>query len=564
MKNKPTDDHRRRFLKTAAVSSLALATSQFGFERKSSARSSAQPNILVVVVDEMRLSSGPMGWIPDNVQQKFMPNLYRLWQQSACFHNHYTAATACSPARASLITGLYAHQHFLLSTVNRNSPLLNPAFPTYGSLLSTMGYDCYWWGKFHLAKLADANLSAYGFAGKERYDPIGYPGEGLNGQINDQEIANQFVSWLNARRAAKPNRPFCTTVSFINQSHDIEYFPRQTGCFANESPPFLNFDVASNFLDSDYYSKIISLSNGGAGYPCANFEDPNAPVTPKPSLYRNGAMKWSNDLWGYIDWDIASVGQAPYPVACNQQNTPTTTQPVQPFNYWYALQQLYMYLHYRVDQSIGAVLASLQNSPYAENTIVIFTSDHGEYAGAHGLRGKIGSTYREAIHVPLTVYDPTGRFVNSPSTPRTGYTSSVDVMPMILTLAANGSTAPWTSATSPISYLAARWNICNMLQDPALAATGRPYVLHTSDEIWAQPDGPFHIIGYRTSDGTLGTYSNWQPGGIAIQTEGQETELYDYRSGDRSEVLNVDRASSLYSPYYPGSVRFAERRPLEP
>ena len=91
-------------------------------------------------------------------------------------------------------------------------------------------------------------------------------------------------------------------------------------------------------------------------------------------------MKWSNDLWGYIDWDIASVGQAPYPVACNQQNTPTTTQPVQPFNYWYALQQLYMYLHYRVDQSLGAVLASLQNSPYAENTIVIFTSDHGEYA----------------------------------------------------------------------------------------------------------------------------------------------------------------------------------------
>ena len=174
-------------------------------------------------------------------------NLYRLWQQSACFHNHYTAATACSPARASLITGLYAHQHFLLSTVNRNSPLLNPAFPTYGSLLSTMGYDCYWWGKFHLAKLADANLSAYGFAGKERYDPIGYPGEGLNGQIDDQEIANQFVSWLNARRAAKPNRPFCTTVSFINP-HDIEYFPRQTGCFSNKSPPFLNFDVASNFL----------------------------------------------------------------------------------------------------------------------------------------------------------------------------------------------------------------------------------------------------------------------------------------------------------------------------
>ena len=238
MKNKPTDDHRRRFLKTAAVSSLALATSQFGFERKSSARSSAQPNILVVVVDEMRLSSGPMGWIPDNVQQKFMPNLYRLWQQSACFHNHYTAATACSPARASLITGLYAHQHFLLSTVNRNSPLLNPAFPTYGSLLSTMGYDCYWWGKFHLAKLADANLSAYGFAGKERYDPIGYPGEGLNGQINDQEIANQFVSWLNARRAAKPNRPFCTTVSFINNLMTLSISLDRLGASPTNRLPF--------------------------------------------------------------------------------------------------------------------------------------------------------------------------------------------------------------------------------------------------------------------------------------------------------------------------------------
>jgi hypothetical protein len=59
------------------------------------------------------------------------------------------------------------------------------------------------------------------------------------------------------------------------------------------------------------------------------------------------------------------------------------------------------------------VLNALAQSSVANNTIVIFTSDHGEYGGAHGLHGKAFAVYEESIRVPLYVMDPTGNFIPS-------------------------------------------------------------------------------------------------------------------------------------------------------
>ena len=71
--------------------------------------------------------------------------------------------------------------------------------------------------------------------------------------------------------------------------------------------------------------------------------------------------------------------------------------------------KLYYTLQKRVDKQISRVLRALKKSKFAENTIIIFTSDHGDYLGAHGLFQKWYSSYEEAIHVPLSIIGPGNR-----------------------------------------------------------------------------------------------------------------------------------------------------------
>ena len=76
---------------------------------------------------------------------------------------------------------------------------------------------------------------------------------------------------------------------------------------------------------------------------------------------------------------------------------------------WSGLMNTYLLLQTYVDRQIGRVLAKLAARPeVSANTVIVFTSDHGEYGGAHGMRGKGASAYEEAIHVPLYVSDPRG------------------------------------------------------------------------------------------------------------------------------------------------------------
>src|SRR3954463_11706816 len=92
-----------------------------------------------------------------------------------------------------------------------------------------------------------------------------------------------------------------------------------------------------------------------------------------------------------------------------------------------------------VAHRIGELLAALPHD-VAENTVIVFASDHGEYAGAHGfVAGKILSCYEEAFHVPLVVVDPSGRFTGDIDTGRTQLTSSVDMVPLMVSLGHKGS-----------------------------------------------------------------------------------------------------------------------------
>ncbi|MGA8364410.1 MAG: sulfatase-like hydrolase/transferase [Solirubrobacteraceae bacterium] len=486
--------------------------------RRQAPTSPQQPNILVIVVDQLRFPQwcgvGPGG--PD-----LPPNLRRLRRDAVSFSRHYTASNDCTPARATLLTGLYTHQTGCMIT---GGSTLDPGFPTWGSMLREHGYRTHWYGKWHLThgdnkwtpERDSRSLERYGFAGGTYPSPDGAPGQGWR---VDPGIAGQFEQWLSTVGESKP---WCTTVSFVNP-HDIAWW----------------------YGWSDRVPAEAFAPNVIAAMP-PNFETPELlSARNKPRLQRS-----------LQETAAASFGPVPF-------TGPEVTST------WLGMLNLYAMLQNEVDGHIGRVLDALESRPrIAANTVVVFTSDHGEYGGSHGLRGKGASAYEEAIRVPLIIKDPRGALTKAPEITRTQLTSSVDVAPLLLTIASGSG--EWRRKRR-YSHLARRLDVADILANPA--APGRPYVLHATDETVTEfanepyaADAPLHVVALRTAAAKYATYSNWTDEGIQQLADGRERELYDYRTGDgRLELDNSAGRNPLELSLHAMLQRaFAEelRRPL--
>jgi arylsulfatase A-like enzyme len=451
------------------------------------------PNILVIVVDQLRT---PQWFTASPALARMLPNITRLRREGISFERHYTASNDCTPARSTLLTGLYTHQTGCMIT---GGSTLDPGFPTWGGMLREHGYATWWFGKWHLTHgdnkwnvLQDAgSLEPYGFSGGTYPSPDGGPGQGWR---VDPQIAAQFEEWFAEDGAS--SQPWCTTVSFVNP-HDIAWWHKWTERVpAERSAPALVRGLPPN-----YETPEMLEAHG------------------KPLLQLS-----------FQQTAAASFGAVPLV-------GPDVTEAWTPFF------DLYVKLQRNVDEHVGMVLRTLESRPeVAANTIVVFTSDHGEYGGSHGLRGKGGGAYEEAIRVPLIVKDPRGALTAATGRPRTQLTSSVDVAPMLLSIA-SGSSA-WRR-NPRYAHLADRADLAKILANPG--ARGRPFVLHTTDEIVTEfatepyaADAPLHVVALRAANAKYATYSNWTPDGIAPLPEGQERELYDYRTrAGRMELHNL-------------------------
>ena len=460
-----------------------------------------QPNILVIMVDQLRT---PQWFSAADSATALMPNLARLRNGGVSFAGHYTASNDCTPSRAALVTGLHTHQTGCMIT---GGSTLDPGFPTWGTMLREQGYRTYWYGKWHLThgdNLWDSSedfgaLEPYGFTGGTYPSPDGAPGQGWR---VDPHIVTQFEKWL---PDAPKHEPWCTTVSFVNP-HDIAWWYRWSQRFASEAQP---------------PSVVGELP--------PNFETPEEMAARhKPLLQRS-----------LQDTAQVSFGEVPY-------SGPELEQT------WLPFLDLYLQLLGEVDGHIGAVLNTLASRPeVAANTVIVFTSDHGEYGASHGMRGKGASAYEEAIRVPLIVRDLRDKpITKAPAQTRTGLTSSVDVAPLLLDVGTGFSA--WRK-DSNYSQIASRHEVGAMLSDPS--APGRDYVLHATDETVTEfaiepyaAEAPLHVVALRTPNAKYATYSNFAPDSIKLLDAGRETELYDYSTpAGQMELDNLAGNSDLES-----------------
>jgi len=244
---------------------------------------------------------------------------------------------------------------------------------------------------------------------------------------------------------------------------------------------------------------------------------------------------------------------------------------IAPYSYWQRGLDMYTLVQQMVDQQIGRVVAAIPKAVRA-NTVIVFASDHGEYAGAHGLlAGKIGTAYEEAIHVPLVVTDFTHRFAKRVEKPRAQMASSVDLLPMLVTLGNGGSTS-WRRGQLARIY-GERLNLVELLRNPN--AAGRDHILFATDEI--VPDvlnylhAPTHVLAVRTSEAKLVTYTKWFPGTTRPIPASLHLEFYDYATAQgRAETRSHpdDRrakamARKLFTQYVPRQMEAPLPPPLK-
>jgi len=345
-------------------------------------------NFLFIVTDQEYAHQA----LPEGLE---LPNHERLKAKGVTFLNQHTVHTVCTPSRSTIYTGMHPAQTGMWDNTNFAwSSEMSTDIPTIGDMLREAGYYTAFKGKWHEAELPVENtrdaMEPYGFSDFQEWgDCYGGPHDGYN---VDPKIATEATDWLTikGRELAAKGQNWYLAVNFVNP-HDIMYYDTDGEKSVHTRGLLQIFDAP----DDEVYKLKWNTELP------ASFNDPRTQHPPEVEYYKR-----------YVD---QTNGRVPH----------------DRLDLWHNHVNYYLNCMRDVDRHIGSVLDALEESGQADNTIIIFTSDHGEMAAAHGLRQKASVAFKEVVNVPFVVVHPDG--LNGVSTEAIG--SHVDITPTLLSYA---------------------------------------------------------------------------------------------------------------------------------
>ena len=471
----------------------------------------SRPNVLVILTDQLRY---PPTYESDELaawRREVTPGQERLRENGVSFVHHYPMACACAPGRASLLTGQYPSLHGVTQTdgISKSADgedmfwLAPDSVPTLGDWFRAGGYRTYFKGKWHashahldaedgegyllsidddgtpqpenIAKYLQVDLlDDYGFSEWVGPEPHGL-GKHNTGTVKDPFTADETIELLGRLDAAVADEPWLAVCSFLNP-HDDSLFG------------------------------VIALTQGLRYHPGDVPHVAQAPTRDEDLSTKPSCQQSMVDVWGRL--------LAPQPWIQTH------------LKFYYQLQAT-------VDEQITRVLDALRASGDYENTIVVFTSDHGDMQGAHGgMHEKWHNAYEETVRVPFVVSSPLlpggAREIEAP-------TNHADLLPTLLGLAGidqDAALAELRAGNTDAHPLVGR-DLSQAIRAAQPAVAPEPVLFMTDDEIseGSMPAAsPFQRVARK-----VGIYAH------IVQPNHVETVIAEVEVGGEQHLVKLSR-----------------------
>jgi uncharacterized sulfatase len=382
-------------------------------------------NLLFILTDQQPVST--LGCYGNALNPT--PHLDRLAETGTRFTNFYIGAFPCSPSRASMLTGCYPQKH----GVTTNNVMLSDDLPSLGFLMRGAGRSTAYFGKSHLKGYMYRNVPwRKPFEGRWFYRRVpeenGFVYEQVEGGLGEDLPQLGFETWAGGWKQ------YHKYLEEVGLGHLLESRPKPGN--HNDLPSGPNTEHRYSLIPADSHMASFLAQNaeqfirrqGGSSQPFClvlSFYGPHLPVAP-PKPWNT---KYSLDLCPLSSNHFDLLEGKPTHQRTNSVCYKLPEWSEEQFKDY--IRRYYGYCAY-IDSQIGRVLTALTESGLDENTIVIFTSDHGDMLTAHGMVYKMNRCgYQELANVPLILRVPGvtkfGSVVRS-------LTSSVDILPTLIEL----------------------------------------------------------------------------------------------------------------------------------
>ncbi len=352
-----------RFLTRSTIAITALAASALAADR---------PNVVFILTDDQRWDAMGCAGHP----HLKTPHIDRLAAEGLHFKNHFCTTSLCSPSRASILSGLYAHAHGVVNNFT-DYPKDLPSFPR---TLKAAGYETAYIGKWHMGEDNDEKRPGFDYfvthKGQGKYFDTEFNVDGDRRVIPGYYtgvVTDLALDWLRAR---KGDHPFLLMLGHKAPHSFYTPEPKYTNAFQNVAIPYP--DTAFHLDD-------------------------------KPDWIKLRLTTWHGIYGPLFDWRKDFPDTRPEGVTAFENMTRA---------YWATLLS--------VDDSVGRICGYLRDRRILDQTLVIFTADNGLLNGEHGMVDK-RTMHEPSIRIPLVVRYPG---LTPPASPK-----SIDAMTLTLDLA---------------------------------------------------------------------------------------------------------------------------------
>ena len=388
-----------------------------------------RPNIVVFCTDQQRADA--LGCYGN--ARALTPNIDAVAARGMCFDNHLTPNQICSPSRGTMITGLYPRHHGMTT----NGRTMLDGLATLPGLLSRAGYDTYAVGKLHLQPImADVSFGypesvpfwKAGLGARWQGPYFGY--DRVDFLIGESLLATEGGHYARSLRSHHPE-----IVALYQPASALDGPPSDLEeAWTSAVPDALHYntwiaDRATAFIEQAEPPFMLFVSTPDPHHP---FSPPrpwadlfDGADMPSPRVVPGELERMPDHVRAHLGPDWIDNDAAPV-----EQGGMTVTDTISPGSLARAI-ALTRGMEAQIDHQFGRVLAKLEAMGMIDETVVVFTSDHGEFLGNHGLLHKGPPPYRDLCRVSFVMGGP-----GVPGAERTSAPSShLDLAPTLLELA---------------------------------------------------------------------------------------------------------------------------------